>query len=95
MVQNRSKNEDENEDEKKALLGTSWVDFGTFRGAVGEAKTINLYWFYHYFLKIVVLEDKMHPRAILGRFGSQNAPKWEAKRDPRGTKNDTKMTSKF
>ena len=29
-IQNRSKNEDENEDEKKALLGASWVDFGTF-----------------------------------------------------------------
>ena len=94
-VQNRSKNEDENEDEKKALLGASWVDFGRFWGAIGAAQTMSLHWFYHYFLKNDVLEDKTHPRAILVRFWLQNAPKWEAKRDPRGTKNDPKMTSKF
>ena len=64
-ARNRSKNEDENEDEKKTLLGASWVDFGTFWGAIGEAKTMKFDWFYHYFLKIDVLEDKTHPRAIL------------------------------
>ena len=94
-VQNRIKNEDENEDEKKTLLGASWVDFGTFWGAIGEAKTMKFYWFHHYFLKIDVLEDKMHPRAILIRFWLQKGPKWEAKRGPRGTKNETKMASKF
>ena len=31
----------------------------------------------------------------LGRFGRPRGPKREAKRDPRGTKNETKMTSKF
>ena len=31
----------------------------------------------------------------LGGFGRQKAPKREAKRDPRGIKNETKITSKF
>ena len=31
----------------------------------------------------------------LGRFGRPRGPKREAKRDPRGAKNETKMTSKF
>ena len=34
-IQNRSKNEDE----KKALLGASWVDLGSFRGSIRGAKT--------------------------------------------------------
>ena len=84
LVQNRSKNEDENGDEKKTLLGASWVDLGTFWGAIGRAKTLIFHWFYHYFLKIDVLEDKRHPRAILVRFwskkGAKMAPKWVPKR---------------
>ena len=37
--QNRSKNEVENEDEKKTLLGASWVDFGSFWGSSWGEKT--------------------------------------------------------
>ena len=37
--QNRSKIEVENEDEKKTLLGASWVHFGSFRGASWVEKT--------------------------------------------------------
>ena len=33
--------------------------------------------------------------SLLGRFGRQKASKREAKRDPRGSKNETKMTSQF
>ena len=43
LVQNRSKNEDENEDEKKALLGASWVDFWMFWGACWSEKTMIVY----------------------------------------------------
>ena len=90
-VQNRSKNEDENEDEKKTLLGASWVDLGTFWGVIGRAKTLIFHWFYHYFLKIDVLEDKRHPRAILVRFwskkGAKMAPKWVPKRIQNRSKN--------
>ena len=91
LVQNRSKNEDENRDEKKTLLGASWVDLGTFWGAIGRAKTMKFYWFYHYFLKIDVLEDKRHPRAISVRFwskkGAKMAPKWLPKRIKNRSKN--------
>ena len=39
----KGKNQVENEDEKIALLGASWVDFGTFGGACWNEKTIIFY----------------------------------------------------
>ena len=38
-VKNRSKNGVENEDEKKTLLGASWVDLGSFWGSSWGEKT--------------------------------------------------------
>ena len=93
--QNRSENEVENEDGKKTFLGASRVDFGSFWEAVRGRFSLISYWFSYDFVEISVFEDKTSPRQILERFGGQKGPKRHPKWDPRGTKNETKMTSKF
>ena len=74
-VKNRSKNGVENEDEKKTLLGGSWVDFGTFWEGGGGSFLLIFHLFLYDFRESSVFEKDKRPRAISTRFGPLKVPK--------------------
>ena len=55
---------------------------------------MKFYWFYHYFLKIDVLEDKSVPRAVLDRSWANLGPQKGQNGTQHGTQNGTKNDPK-
>ena len=74
-IQKLSKNEAENEAEKKTLSRTSWVDLGTFWGAIRNEKRSNL------LVGLVFPERRRFRRQ--DAFKSDPGAKKEAKRVPK------------
>ena len=89
-IQKHPKIEVENEDEKKSLLGASWIHFGSFRGwSVGEKSSnsiggASISW------KMTFWKTTSVQERFWDDLGSEKLPKGT----PRRTQNDTKRQPK-